>query len=126
MILERRIPTIHFKQPTPLCQSDCLVKGSPGKQGKEANHFLSWTFLEFVPVWAAMSFLRSPTVSFGEHFTRTIISHQLTNNVGQIRGEGNGEGGETETRPTFPSESVVCNDFDHGAAHHHRSDWLRA
>lgn len=38
---------------------------------KMLAHFLSWIFLDVVPIWAAMSFLRSPTVSWGEHLTRT-------------------------------------------------------
>ena len=32
------------------------------------------TFSGAVPVWAAISFFRSPTVSSGLHFTRTIVS----------------------------------------------------
>lgn len=36
-----------------------------------AYHFFNVILVESVPVWAAMSFLRSPTVSSGLHFTRT-------------------------------------------------------
>lgn len=37
-----------------------------------AHHFFSWIFEAFVPVCAAMSFFRSPTVSSGLHLTRTV------------------------------------------------------
>lgn len=40
-------------------------------------HFLKTIFDAFVPVWAAMSFLRSPTVSLGLHFTRTLRRSEL-------------------------------------------------
>ena len=36
-----------------------------------AHHFFNMILDGSVPVWAAMSFLRSPTVSSGLHFTRT-------------------------------------------------------
>lgn len=36
------------------------------------HHFFSWIFVWSVPVCAAISFLRSPTVSFGLHLTRTL------------------------------------------------------
>lgn len=65
-------------------QCDVIFKyGVPGHRGWSAgvagrpkpqnvtHHFFSWILLGSVPVCAAISFFRSPTVSSGLHFTRT-------------------------------------------------------
>lgn len=87
MILVRRVPTI----PTPNDIESVSYQVSYGRvrPGDEPNqksrhvnerrvamqvtyHFFNWILLAIVPVCAAMSFFKSPTVSEGRHFTRTV------------------------------------------------------
>lgn len=46
-----------------------------------AYHFRNEILDASVPIWAAMSFLRSPTVSSGLHFTRTLKGSEFQPNV---------------------------------------------
>jgi len=47
------------------------MRWASGEDVVFAYHFFKMILDESVPVWAAISFLRSPTVSSGLHFTRT-------------------------------------------------------
>jgi hypothetical protein len=50
---------------------NAIIERKVKDHGDGSYHFFSWILDASVPICAAISFLRSPTVSSGLHFTRT-------------------------------------------------------
>ena len=97
MILEHGIPGT--KQDKRL--NGKLQRSTPAHPPETVTyHFFNWILLAFVPICAAISFFKSPTVSVGEHLTRT---REHGNQYRQAREHD----GASERVPFRPSRSLA-------------------